>query len=84
MNPRANLTIALALVAAALAIAQFAHVGPRLAALSPGLLVLIAALLGARYAVQRQKQKRDALLKAVPRRPLGIADDAPGDERGGD
>lgn len=74
---RVNLTVMLALAAAVLAVVQFANLGPRLGAVSPGLLILIAALLGARYAVKRQKDKRAELLKSVPRRPLGISDESP-------
>ena len=77
MKLRLNLTVALALIAAGLAVVQFANVGPRLGGVSPVLLVLVAALLGARYAVKRQKEKRAELLKSVPRRPLGISEDEP-------
>ena len=42
--------------------------------LGPGLLVAIVLLLGARYAAQVQARKRAAILKAVPKRPLGLDD----------
>jgi len=42
---------------------------------NPWLLFLLAALLGLRFAVRRQKIKRDQLIKEVPRRPLGLGDD---------
>jgi hypothetical protein len=64
-----NLTIGLAFVAGVLAVLQFSHIGPRV---SPSVLIVVALLLSARYAVQRQKQKRAQLLKEVPRRPLGL------------
>lgn len=50
----------------------FYPVGPEF---PPGLLFLLAALLGLRFAIRRQKVRRDQLIKAVPRRPLGISDD---------
>lgn len=73
---RLNLTVVLALIVAALAVFQFSNAGSRFGNVSPALLILVAALLGARYAVKRQKEKRAELLKAVPRRPLGISDDS--------
>jgi hypothetical protein len=42
--------------------------------ISPGVLLAIVVLLGARYAAQYQAKKRAAILKAVPKRPLGIDD----------
>jgi hypothetical protein len=42
--------------------------------ISPGILLAIVVLLGARYAAQYQAKKRAAILKAVPKRPLGIDD----------
>jgi hypothetical protein len=34
--------------------------------------VIIALLAGVRVATQRQKRKREQMLKEVPRRPLGL------------
>jgi hypothetical protein len=44
----------------------------RITRLSPGILFLIAALMGARTALRRQSRKREELLKSVPRHPLGL------------
>jgi hypothetical protein len=44
----------------------------RLTRLSPGILIVIAALMGARTALRRQARKREEMLKAVPQRPLGL------------
>lgn len=40
--------------------------------IGPGVLLAIVVLLGARYAAQYQAKKRQAILKAVPKRPLGL------------
>ena len=40
-------------------------------------LAVVALLLGARWASQRQARKRAEILKAVPRRPLGLSEDSP-------
>jgi hypothetical protein len=40
------------------------------------LIAVVLALLIARFAVRRQARKRAELLKAVPRRPLGLDDDS--------
>jgi hypothetical protein len=42
--------------------------------LNPGIVFLLLGLLGARYAARRQARKRADLLKAVPKRPLGLDD----------
>jgi hypothetical protein len=42
--------------------------------IGPGVLLAIVVLLGARYAAQYQARKRAAILKAVPKRPLGLDD----------
>lgn len=42
--------------------------------IGPGVLLAIVVLLGARYAAQYQAKKRQAILKAVPKRPLGLDD----------
>jgi len=72
------MTAVLAVIALVLAIAQFvAPFGPRVFRISPGILVIAALLLAARYGAHRQAKKRDEILKAVPRRPLGLSDDSP-------
>ena len=63
-----------AAIALALAVIQWVH--PFSARLSPMVLIVVALLLGARYAVRRQARKRSEILRAVPRRPLGLDDDA--------
>lgn len=42
--------------------------------IGPGILLAIVVLLAARYAAQYQTRKRTAILKAVPKRPLGLDD----------
>ena len=72
-----SLTVALAVVALSLALVQFINpAGPRMSRISPGFLIVIALLLGARYAARRQARKREEILKAVRRRPLGLSDDS--------
>jgi uncharacterized membrane protein len=44
--------------------------------IGPGVLLAIVVLLAARYAAQYQAKKRAAILKAVPKRPLGLDDQA--------
>jgi hypothetical protein len=62
-----------ALLALGLAIFELlAPAGWHVARVSPGALLVIAALLGVRYAARRQAQKRAEILKAVPNRPLGL------------
>jgi hypothetical protein len=70
-----SLTGALMVIALTLAVAEFISFGARGSRLNPGVLVIIVLLLGARYAARRQAQKRSEILKAVPRRPLGLSDD---------
>jgi len=73
---RINMTAALAVIALAIAIAEF--VGPaglRNIRISPTVLVIAALLLAARYGVKRQAKKREEILKEVPRHPLGLSDD---------
>jgi hypothetical protein len=73
---RENLTIVLAVVALGLSVAQLIH--PFGLVIHPGLMAMIALLLGLRYAMQWQnKKKRAGLLKSVPERPLGLSDDDP-------
>ncbi len=65
--------VALGLTALVLGVVSFFYpFGPKF---NPGLLFLLAALLGLRFAVRRSQMKRERLLKEVPRRPLGISDD---------
>jgi hypothetical protein len=63
----------------ALALAVFAWVRP--GRISPAALLVIAALLGLRYAARRQAHKREQMLKEVPRRPLGLSDEPPDSKR---
>jgi hypothetical protein len=42
--------------------------------IGPGVLLAIVVLLGARYAAQYQAKKRAAIVKSVPKRPLGLDD----------
>lgn len=70
-------TLALAALVLALALVEFIHpFGPRVLRISPGLLVILALLLAARHAVRHEARKREEILKAVPRRPLGLSDDS--------
>jgi hypothetical protein len=43
--------------------------------IGPGVLLAIVVLLAARYAAQLQARKRAAILKGVPKRPLGLDPD---------
>ena len=45
------------------------------APVNPKLMILAAVLLLLRYAAVRQHRKRQELLNAVPKHPLGISDD---------
>ena len=64
-----------AVLALVLAIVElFQSADSRLTRLSPGILIVIAALMGARTALRRQAQKREEILKAIPQRPLGLDD----------
>jgi uncharacterized membrane protein YfcA len=40
--------------------------------IGPGVLLAIVVILGARYAAQYQAKKRAAILRSVPKRPLGL------------
>jgi hypothetical protein len=42
--------------------------------IGPGVLLAVVVLLAARYAAQYQARKRQEVLKAVPKRPLGLDD----------
>ena len=43
--------------------------------IGPGVLLAIVVLLAARYAAQVQARKRAAILREVPKRPLGLDPD---------
>jgi len=70
---RENLTIALALIAFGLSIAQMIH--PFGFVVHPGILLVIALLVVLRYAMRWQAKRRTDILKDVPPRPLGLSDD---------
>jgi hypothetical protein len=77
---RLNLTVVLGIVVVVLALVRFIRpFGGRGFEISLPVLIVVLALVGARYAARRQVGKREQMLKAVPRRPLGLADDS-GDE----
>lgn len=66
-----------AVLALALAIVElFQPADARITRLSPGILLVIAGLMGARTALRRQARKRGKLLNAVPKRPLGLDEDS--------
>ncbi|HLX45825.1 MAG TPA: hypothetical protein VKR43_20420 [Bryobacteraceae bacterium] len=77
MKFRDNLTIALALIAFGLSIAQLIH--PFGFVIHPGILLVIALLLALRYAMRWQAKRRGEILKEVPPRPLGLTDEDPED-----
>ena len=70
-----NLTIALALIAFGLSIAQMIH--PFGFVVHPGILLVIGLLVGLRYAMRWQAKKRADILKTVPPRPLGLSEGEP-------
>jgi Flp pilus assembly protein TadB len=67
-----NMTAVLAVIALALGILQLVHPLQGVSRISPQALFVIGALLGLRYAWRRESRKREEILKAVPRRPLGL------------
>jgi hypothetical protein len=69
---RGNLTLAMAVVALLLAVAQMIH--PIGFNIHPWMLIVVALLLALRHVMRRQKQNRDAVLKEVPPNPLGLED----------
>lgn len=71
---RPNLSITLAVVLLVMGVIQWIRPfsGARL---HPGLLILAAALLLARWAAVRQRRKRLELLNQVPKHPLGLSGD---------
>ena len=73
MKLPAHLTMVLAVVALGLAIAQTIH--PFGLRIHPGVMLVVALLLGLRYVLRRNTQKRAEMLRDVPRRPLGILDE---------
>jgi hypothetical protein len=70
-----NLPLILAAVAICLAIVQ--AIRPFGARVPPGLLIVIALLLGLRWAMRRQTRVLRDKLKQVPQHPLGISDEHP-------
>ncbi len=72
MKLRGNLTLAMAVVALLLAVAQMIH--PIGFNIHPWMLIVVALLLALRHVMRRQKQNRDAILKEVPPNPLGLED----------
>jgi len=69
---RGNLTLAMAVVALLLAVAQMIH--PIGFNIHPWMLIVVALLLALRHVMRRQKQSREAVLKEVPPNPLGLED----------
>jgi len=72
---RLNFTLVLGLVALALAVIQWIHPFGGRSRLSPLIVLVILLLVGIRYAARQQAQKRSEVVKAVPKRPLGITDE---------
>ena len=68
-----NVPLILAAAAICLAIAQAIHPFGR--RIPPALLIVVALLLGLRWAMRRQSRVWRDKLKEVPRHPLGISDD---------
>jgi Flp pilus assembly protein TadB len=66
-------TTAIAAVAV-FAIAGYEYYTGREYRVGPGTVLLIGALLVARYIVQVQARRRTQMLKEVPKRPLGLDD----------
>ena len=75
MQLRTNFILVLALLVLCLAIYEFANPA-RPWRLTPGLLLLIALLMGVRYVFARQAQMRSNIAKKVAPKPLGLADDS--------
>jgi len=74
---RQNLPIILAAVALAIAGVQAIHpIGFRV---HPALMLVVAALFALRWVLRRQAVKRAALTQRIPKHPLGISEDAPGE-----
>jgi hypothetical protein len=63
-------------LALAIAITElFQPADARLTRVGPGLWLVIAALMAARTGLRLQQRKRQEMLKAVPKRPLGLNDE---------
>ena len=76
MKLRPDLPVILGVVALALALMRvFRPFGSGRFGIGPVSLIVILLLLGLRYAMRRQTQKRGEILKTVPKHPLGLADD---------
>ena len=73
MKFRDYLPLFLGAIAIGIAVAQKVH--PFGNPVPPSVLIVIAALLVLRFVLQKQLQKRNKLLKQVPRHPLGLSDD---------
>ncbi len=58
-----------------LGLAAYEYFSGREYRIGPGVLLAIVVLLAARYAAQVQARKRAAILRAVPKRPLGLDPD---------
>jgi FtsH-binding integral membrane protein len=71
---RDNLTLTLAALALVLAIVQMIH--PIGFNIHPWMLIVVALLLGLGHLMRKQRQSREELLKDVPAKPLGIADES--------
>ena len=67
-----NTTAMLAVIALSLGLVHWISPLPGMARISPQAFLLVGALFGLRYAVRREAQKREEILKSVPRRPLGL------------
>jgi hypothetical protein len=67
-----NTTATLAVIALSLGFIQLFNPLPGMSRISPQAFFLVGALFGLRYAVRRESQKREEILKSVPRRPLGL------------
>ena len=55
-----------------LGLAIYAALNPGSTRLSPAALFVVALLLGVRYAIRRQAQRKGQVLKEVPKKPLGL------------
>jgi hypothetical protein len=67
-----NTTAALAVLAISLGLVQLINPLPGMSRINPQAFFLVGALFGLRYAVRRESQKREEILKSVPKRPLGL------------
>ena len=67
-----NTTAVLAVIVISLGIIHLLSPLPGLSRISPQAFFVVGALLGLRYATRLQSRRREEILKAVPRRPLGL------------